>query len=273
MADIGKTQQAIDELVIAKAGEAGGSNAILVTAGGIEAAKAVILSQGSAQYRDAVLGSVSNQAQVEVIRKGKELLTKAAIEDATIRTKANATQPTGETIIIPEVDQPDLSTESYLGNIINKGQIYGSIILGDIPSGQSAITWVDGFGITQTLPRIPIAVAVIQCNLAKNIVTTNIQGRDGSVKEYIGMNDASISIDCMVNLSIGNGGRQILEEQLKLLYWCPYAIPITNYYLNALGITNIVIMSMPFTQKPGEYSTIHFAIDAIEDIPITELLP
>jgi len=273
MADIGKTQQAIEDLDASRAFGASSGKAVIATAGAIEAARTIVSTINNPQLSDAVVNSLARQAQVTAIRQGKRLLTQVAIKEAQLRTLSNATQTDSPTIFIPDVDQSDLSTESYLGNIINKDQIYGSVIFGDIPSGQAAITWVDGFGITQTLPRIPVAIAIVQCNLNKNVVVTNVQGRDGSVKEYIGMNDARISIECVVNLPIGNGGRQILEEQLKLLYWCPYAIPITNYYLNALGITNIVVMSMPFTQKQGEYSTIHFSIDAIEDIPITELLP
>lgn len=271
--DNGKTSQAVQNAISAAASQISGK-AIGTTSAAIAAAGAIIQSQQSKAYKDALISNLIAQAEVAGYNKLKILATLAAIENAALQTAANNDIPNRDTAItLPEQDDPDLSSEAYLGTIINRDYIYGSIIFGDMPPGQAALSWVDQFGVNRSLPRIPIAVAIINADVPKNVVITDIQGRDGSVKEYIGTGDVTCTIDCEVPLPMGNGGVDIISNELYSLFTCPYAIPITNYFLNAMGVTHIVITRYSSPQKRGEYSNLYFTVQAVQDIPITTLLP
>lgn len=220
-------------------------------------------------------GAIANQLISTAGHKGLRIVQSAVMAAGVGAAEANAVLSKRDTIanFVPFTtgDEADLSTLSYLGETFGT-PIYGSITIGARDNGQNPITWVDNSGKTQTMPELTVASAIINCTSAKSIVKTNIQGRDGSIKEYIGMDDVDITIDCVVNFGI-NQARLDIMRQLNLLYSAPVAVPITNYYLNTLGVDFIVIENIQWNQKPGEYSTLYFTINACSDMPVPNVLP
>jgi hypothetical protein len=267
---ISQTKAAIDQaegIVEARISNAGAA----ATSGAIAAAKlaASVNKTTAPVYIDELL----NAGAVFARRKLNEAVTRTAIKasKAKVSAQKKVSQPSP---IDPfqDQDEAESNTEKYIGKIYNTEGIQGSVILGDIKDGQNPITFIDNNGAEQTLPRIPIAAAIVSCSPSKNIVKTNINGRDGSIKEYTGMNDLEITIDCTVNFQFGQGGSDTIQE-IDLLYQCPYAIPVTNKRINDLGVYYIVIDRIDYQQKVGEYSNLYFSIKACSDIPIKEILP
>jgi hypothetical protein len=121
-----------------------------------------------------------------------------------------------------------------------------------------------------TVPAVKLVTVLMAVSLPKNIVATAIQGRDGTVKEYIGKGDYQITINGIIT---GPNGHYPVDEviALKRMVDAPVPIRVTSSYLQHLDIYNIVITDFNTAQEPGGYSQQIFTINAISDTP-TELL-
>jgi len=105
---------------------------------------------------------------------------------------------------------------------------------------------------------------ILQVSQGKKIVTTEIQGRDGTVKEYIGLDDFQVTINGRLNGKYNVNPKED-TNQLKEILDAGQSLAITNWWLQNLGITDIVVSSYSFDQTEGEYSTQYFTINAISD--------
>lgn len=99
------------------------------------------------------------------------------------------------------------------------------------------------------------------------IVKTQIQGRSGTVKEYISKDDYSVTINGII---VGENGQYPETEALALqrIAEAPVPIPVVSRFLNALEIYNIVIDDYSMPQTAGGISKQDFTITAISDDPI-----
>ncbi|CAB4126192.1 hypothetical protein UFOVP153_56 [uncultured Caudovirales phage] len=99
------------------------------------------------------------------------------------------------------------------------------------------------------------------------IVKTEIQGRDGTVKEYIGKDDAKLTINGIIT---GTNGVYPTGEVTRLKKWldAPISKELTAWWLNQLGISQIVVESYNLPQMEGGISYQMFTINAISDMPI-----
>jgi len=104
-------------------------------------------------------------------------------------------------------------------------------------------------------------------NQVQRIIKTEIQGRNGTIKEYIGADDMQITINGVIT---GKNGVHPKEEVIRLKKWldAPVAKGITSWWTNNLGLNNIVVENYSFPQTPGGYSYQQFTINAISDMPV-----
>jgi hypothetical protein len=113
---------------------------------------------------------------------------------------------------------------------------------------------------------------LVSVGQSKNIVTTAIQGRNGTVKEYISDGDYKITIrGVLTSATNRNGDYYPVEEVKKLMEICKVnaSVKIASRFLNDIfGVYNIVIESYVFPQEEGQYNTQLFSIDCISDDPI-----
>jgi len=117
------------------------------------------------------------------------------------------------------------------------------------------------------VPAVRLVTVLIAVTLPKNIVTTPIQGGNGTVKEYIGQGDYQITINGILT---GKNGSYPADDviALKRMVDAPVPIRVTSSYLQNLDIYDIVITDFTVAQEPGGYSQQIFTINAISDIPI-----
>ena len=108
---------------------------------------------------------------------------------------------------------------------------------------------------------------LIVTQFPKRIIKTEIQGRDGTVKEYIGADDAQITINGMIT---GKNGVYPRDEVYRLRRWldAPVAKGIVSWYMDNLGISNLVIEGYDMPQTMGGYSFQAFTISAVSDVPV-----
>lgn len=140
-----------------------------------------------------------------------------------------------------------LGTPVYSNVIFNSAQVFDNI-------GRIIGFWKD-FRIDDVL---------LQVSQSKKIITTEIQGRDGTVKEYIGLDDFQIQITGRLNGKYNVNPKEE-TKQLKEILDAGQPLAITNWWLQNLGITDIVVQNYSFEQTEGEYSTQYFTINAISD--------
>lgn len=118
-----------------------------------------------------------------------------------------------------------------------------------------------------TFKEITLATVLVNMNQPKRIIRTEIAGRNGSVKEYIGMDDYQINIQGMI---CGTNGTFPFQDVAALHAICkaPITIPVISAYLQLFDIFSIVVTDFTFDQEPGGYSTQTFTMNAISDKPV-----
>ena len=106
-----------------------------------------------------------------------------------------------------------------------------------------------------------LETVIITVSRSFNIIETVIQGRDNSVFEYIGANNHELSIQGVIT---GGNGIYPRDEVNRLKAWldAPVAKPIRAWWLDNLGITDIVVSSYNVPQIVGGYSYQTFSISA-----------
>lgn len=102
----------------------------------------------------------------------------------------------------------------------------------------------------------------------KNIIKTAIQGKIGTIKEYISQGDYSIKVSGSIVSLYPN---YYPEEEVKILVGLleqPNAIPIASNFLLLFGIKNIVIdPEFTISEKLGSRNDVPFEFSAVSDNP------
>ena len=129
----------------------------------------------------------------------------------------------------------------------------------------------DETGRQITFQSVTLATVLVAISQPKRIIRTEIQGRDGSVKEYIGMDDYQISIQGVITGTNGTYPHLEVAELHKVLK-APITIPVVSAYLQLFDIFNLVVVDFSFDQEPGGYSKQNFIINAISDKPVELLI-
>lgn len=125
----------------------------------------------------------------------------------------------------------------------------------------------DETGRQITFQSVTLATILISLSQPKRIIRTEIQGRPGSVKEYIGMDDYQVTIQGVITGPNGVFPANEVAELHKILK-APITIPVVSAYLQLFDIFNLVIVDFSFDQEPGGYSKQTFIINAISDKPV-----
>ena len=121
---------------------------------------------------------------------------------------------------------------------------------------------------TKTALEFEIQNCLISVNQTKNIVTTSIQGRKGTVKEYISDGDYQINVKCV--LTARNG--EVPTEQIKALLsnlTANASLPVTNKVLNEyFNCFNVIVVDFAHPQQIGSLSSWQFEFNCLSDFPV-----
>lgn len=99
------------------------------------------------------------------------------------------------------------------------------------------------------------------------VIRTEIQGRDGTVKEYIGKDDMKITINGIIT---GKNGVHPKDTVKLLKQWldAPVSKGVVSWWLNNMGVSSMTVESYSFPQIAGGYSYQTFVINAVSDAPV-----
>lgn len=116
---------------------------------------------------------------------------------------------------------------------------------------------------------IRVDTVLFDVSQQKNIIKTDIQGRNGSVKEYISDGDFAVTIrGAIVN---PEGAVYPEEDVLKLVEICKVqkSIQVNSRFLNdVFDIFDLVIESYSFPQSEGIENVQFFELSCVSDDPI-----
>lgn len=123
-------------------------------------------------------------------------------------------------------------------------------------------------------PQLDFPCCIIEIYASKNVIETEVAGRDGTVKEYISMGDYSVTIKGLLGNGDKNDARYPLQivNHLHEIYKAPVSIPVVHRVLNKLGIYDLVIkeLNLPVI---GEIENLQaFELQCLSDIPIELVL-
>ena len=126
-------------------------------------------------------------------------------------------------------------------------------------------TYKDELGNVYSFPDFTLETVLLSVTQNKNIVKTQIQGRKGTIKEYINLGDYDITINGI--LTGGNGQYPKSDVQtLSTIMNCNESIEVTSWYLQIFGINAIIIDSgASINQNEGQYSIQPFSIPCVSD--------
>lgn len=125
-------------------------------------------------------------------------------------------------------------------------------------------TYTDDFGNEVSFDTLRLETVLITLNQTKNIVRTPIQGRPGTVKEYVAMGDYMVKIDGILTNVNGSYPKDQLSD-LKNMLIAPVSIAVTSWYLQLFDIDYIMIDGYDIAQVEGGYSQQPFSIAASSD--------
>lgn len=179
-------------------------------------------------------------------------------------------QEAGATIYSATMPTPDTPDTLNLG----VGQSLGNKVFSNFEIDAKSFRNVPGYeGMVDNLVFDTVLFTVRN---NKNIVITPVQGRNGTVKEYISGGDSNISIRGVIAGKRGiypmtgtnvNGKDVNSVEMMSKACNAPISLNVNSWYLNALGIYQIVVTSFELPQTQGMYETQFFEIEALSDEP------
>ena len=110
---------------------------------------------------------------------------------------------------------------------------------------------------------------VLELERAKIIVKTNMQGRDGSVKEYISMDDWSLNFKgFFINYENDLYPEEKVETLLRI-FEKKIPLKMTSKWLSRWGIERVVMENISFPTFEGHANVQPFELRCLSDDPIT----
>ncbi len=113
--------------------------------------------------------------------------------------------------------------------------------------------------------EITFDAVLLSISQSKNVVTTQVQGRNGSVKEYISDGDFQISISGAMTGESSDVYPESEVVDLVEILKAPVSLKVESEFLNFFDIDEIVVTGYSFPQKIGSRNTQPFQITALSD--------
>lgn len=115
---------------------------------------------------------------------------------------------------------------------------------------------------------IEIDSVIMTVSQSKNVITTAVQGRNGTVKEYIADGDFVIQISgalCGPQMDVYPEAE--FANLLEILR-APVSVKVESEFLSFFGISEIVVTNFETPQTQGFRNMQYFTIGALSDEPI-----
>lgn len=132
-------------------------------------------------------------------------------------------------------------------------------------------SYTDDANNTIQVDGITFDTVLMAVEQAKNIVTTQISGRDGTVKEYIGLDDFKITIQGLITGDNGQYPSVEVQTLINILN-APIPLNVTSNFLAYFNIISVVVADYSLPQVEGSNSIQPFAITLLSDNSINYVI-
>jgi hypothetical protein len=149
---------------------------------------------------------------------------------------------------------------------IGKSQIFNRPIYSNITF--NAGDYRDQNNREITYSWLTVEDCLVTVGNTKNIIETTLQGRNGTVKEYISDGDYQIKIEGRIYGKGMNNYPQGEVQNLHAICLAPQAINITSTFLKMFNIEDIVIKSYNIDQQEGVRNCQPFILNCVSDYPL-----
>lgn len=122
-------------------------------------------------------------------------------------------------------------------------------------------------GADITVQPFSMGTALCEVSQSRNIVATQIAGRNGTVKEYISDGDYMINIKGVLASLYQNVAPKDSVNQLLGFCNAPVSFNVTSNFLAYFGVLTIVIKDYNFSQMEGKRNVIAFELNCMSDMP------
>ena len=143
--------------------------------------------------------------------------------------------------VVGQEGNPKFSKEEYFGAVIQDKVTFKVIDINVSPPKHLEFTFHE---------------CLFTINLPKTIVTTAMQGRDGTIKEYVANDDYQITLEAGIDSYLGNEQSdkrfeypaEQLEELIQILNF-PNELEVTSDFLKLFKIYSVVVTQYNLTQE------------------------
>ena len=143
--------------------------------------------------------------------------------------------------VVGQEGNPKFSKEEYFGAVIQDKVTFKVIDINVSPPKHLEFTFHE---------------CLFTINRPKNIVTTAMQGRDGTIKEYVSNDDYQITLEAGIDSYLGNEQSdkrfeypaEQLEELIQILNF-PNELEVTSDFLKLFKIYSVVVTQYNLTQE------------------------
>lgn len=156
-----------------------------------------------------------------------------------------------------EPTDPSVAT-SFLGN-----PVYSSLTFKAIQANDANNLPTDVREIVST--DLTITEMLMTVSQTKNIVKTALNGRPGTVKEYISKGDYMITVEGYINSQYPN---VMPKEEIKKLHTyedLKQSIEIGSNFLSMFGITKVVVTEFSWYEIEGMRNQVSFRLSMLSD--------
>lgn len=114
---------------------------------------------------------------------------------------------------------------------------------------------------------IKLETVLVDVAQRKNIVVTPVQGRNGTVKEYVSDGDYEVRIRGAIVTASNNRYPDDRVRELHDLLSLPQTLTVVSEFLRLFRVYSLVVTGFDFRQAEGTQNTQLFEIEAISDLP------
>ncbi len=146
---------------------------------------------------------------------------------------------------------------------------FGTLVFDSLNVPAGRYTVINTEGVTEIVPYagIEIQTIVFEASQQKNIVKTQIAGRDGAIKEYISSNDTAITMRGAVVNSLNIAYPRTAVQNLIRIFKVPQQIRVESKFINdILGFEYITFESWNLVTTPGLRNMQAFTATAVNDV-------
>lgn len=132
----------------------------------------------------------------------------------------------------------------------------------------NAVNYTSNDGKEISVPNFSMGAALCDVTMTRNIVKTQIAGRNGTVKEYMSDGDYQINIKGVLSSLYQNVAPKDSMNQLLGFCNAPVNFNVTSNFLGYFGIYTVVVEDYSFNQLEGKRNVISFELHCSSDMPI-----